>query len=147
MSLQSGLDAFKIGRYQEAIELLEEFSRNCVDEISPDYLNAQMWLLKAYQATGKIEKARELCQQLMSSDNLEIRAWAEKAYPTLPEALKTPSPSDRAPTANVNLAMKGVGGSLALASNEASSKLDWRISWRCRLVPSRCRTVNGFKST
>jgi tetratricopeptide (TPR) repeat protein len=116
MSLQSGLDAFNQGRYQEAIELLEEFSRNCVDEISPGYLNAQMWLLKAYQATGKIEKARELCQQLMSSDNLEIRTWAEKAYPSLPQPLKTPSPSDRAPTANVNLAMKGIGGSLALAS-------------------------------
>ncbi len=54
MSLQSGLDAFNQGRYQEAIELLEEFSRNCVDEISPGYLNAQMWLLKAYQATGEL---------------------------------------------------------------------------------------------
>jgi hypothetical protein len=128
MSLQSGLDAFKQGRYQEAIQLLEEFSRNCVDEISPGYLNAQMWLLKAYQATGEIEKARELCQQLMSSDNLEVRTWAEKAYPTLPQALKTPSRKieksdaeygtqrDRATTASVKLAMKGVGGSLVLAS-------------------------------
>ncbi|MCV3216599.1 zinc metalloprotease HtpX [Plectonema radiosum NIES-515] len=120
MSLQSGLDAFKIGRYQEAIELLEEFSRNSVDETSPGYLNAQMWLLKAYQATGEIEKACDLCQQLISSDNLEVRSWAEKAYPTLPQALKTPSrkieKSERAPTAGVQLAMKGVGGSLALAS-------------------------------
>ena len=128
MSLQSALDAFKQGRYQEAIQLLQEFSRNCVDEISPGYLNAQMWLLKAYQATGEIEKARELCQQLMTSDNLEVRTWAEKAYPTLPQALKMPSckieksdaeygtQRDRATTASVKLAMKGVGGSLALAS-------------------------------
>ncbi|MGI2906893.1 M48 family metalloprotease [Tolypothrix sp. VBCCA 56010] len=120
MSLQSGLDAFKQGRYQEAIELLEEFSRNNFDETSPGYLNAQMWLLKAYQATGKIEKACDLCQRLINSDNPEVRTWAEKAYPTLHQPAKTPSrkieKSERAATAGVQLAMKGVGGSLALAS-------------------------------
>ena len=42
MSLQSGLEAFQQKRYQEAVELLEEFSRNCIDHDASDYLSAQM---------------------------------------------------------------------------------------------------------
>ena len=61
MSLQSGLDALKGKRYQEAVELLEQFCRDCVDHDSSDYLSAQMWLMKAYQATGEIAKAKMLC--------------------------------------------------------------------------------------
>ena len=42
MSLQSGLEAFQQKRYQEEVELLEEFSRNCIDHDSSDYRSAQM---------------------------------------------------------------------------------------------------------
>ena len=54
MSLQSGLDAFQQGRYQEAVQLAGDNSAGIVlIAIPPDYLTAQMWLMKAYQGTGR----------------------------------------------------------------------------------------------
>jgi Zn-dependent protease with chaperone function len=120
MSLQSGLDAFQAGRYQEAVQLLEQFCRNCADQNSSDYLSAQMWLMKAYQGAGEPEKAAIMCQKLMMSQNPEVRSWAEKASQTLPQNLQSQSSAiqkaGRAATAGVKLAMGGVGGSLVLAS-------------------------------
>ncbi len=120
MSLQSGLDAAKQGRYQEAVQLLEQFCRNCADYSSSEYLTAQMWLLRAYQGTGEIEKAIILCQKLMMSENLQARSWAEKMRPTLSNTAAPQSSAiqktGRAATASVKLAMGGVGGSLTLAS-------------------------------
>jgi Zn-dependent protease with chaperone function len=119
MSLQSGLEAFQQGRYQEAVEILERFSRNCVDHDSSDYLSAQMWLMKAYQATEQTEKAQLLCQKLMASENPKIRQWAETASQSLSQPVNQPSTmqkAGRAATAGVKVAMGGVGGSLALAS-------------------------------
>ncbi|WP_414551120.1 M48 family metalloprotease [Anabaena sp. CCY 0017] len=116
MSLQSGLEAFQQGRYQEAVELLEQFSRNCVDQNSSDYLSAQMWLMKAYQGTGEIEKATILCQKLMVSENPQARKWAEKARKSFTQPSNPMQKAGRAATTGVKLAMGGVGGNLALAS-------------------------------
>ncbi|WP_414561643.1 MULTISPECIES: M48 family metalloprotease [unclassified Anabaena] len=119
MSLQSGLEAFQQGCYQEAVEILERFSRNCVDHDSSDYLSAQMWLMKAYQATEQTEKATLLCQKLMASENPKVRQWAETASQSLSQSVNQPSTmqkAGRAATAGVKVAMGGVGGSLALAS-------------------------------
>ena len=116
MSLQSGLDAFQQGRYQEAVEILEQFSRNCVDQNSSDYLSAQMWLMKAYQGTGEIEKAKVLCQKLMVSENPQARKWAEKARQSFTQQSNPIQKAGRAATTGVKLAMGGVGGNLALAS-------------------------------
>jgi Zn-dependent protease with chaperone function len=126
MSLQSGLDAFQAGRYQEAVQLLEEFSRNCIDQNSSDYVSAQMWLIKAYQATGESEKAQILCQKLMLSENLNVRTWAEKASQyVIPKPKVNEQPgtqpnliekAGRAATTGVKIAMGSVGGNLALAS-------------------------------
>lgn len=120
MSLQSGLEAFQQGRYQEAVELLEQFSRNCSDRNSSEYLSAQMWLMKAYQGTGEIEKAMNLWQKLIVSENPQVRSWAEQARQSFPQAPTAQSSAiqkaGRAATAGVKLAMGGVGGSLVLAS-------------------------------
>lgn len=119
MSLQSGLEAFEQGRYQEAVEILERFSRNCVDHDSSDYLSAQMWLMKAYQATHQNEKATLLCQKLMASQNPQVRKWAETASTSLSRPVNqanTTKKAGRAATEGVKVAMGGVGGSLALAS-------------------------------
>lgn len=120
MSLQSGLDAFQQGRYQEAVELLEQFSRNCSDRSSSEYLSAQMWLMKAYQGTGEIEKAMNMWQKLIVSENPQVRSWAEQARQSFPQAPTAQSSAiqkaGRAATAGVKLAMGGVGGSLVLAS-------------------------------
>ncbi|MEH2078380.1 MAG: zinc metalloprotease HtpX [Nostoc sp.] len=120
MSLQSGLDALKDKRYQEAVKLLEKFCRDCAEHDSSDYLSAQMWLIKAYQATGEIEKAKILCQRLMMSENPQARSWAEQASQSFRQTPATQSnasqKASRAATTGMKLAMGGVGGSLALAS-------------------------------
>ncbi|MEH2416642.1 zinc metalloprotease HtpX [Nostoc sp.] len=117
MSLQSGLDALKQKRYQEAVELLEQFCRNCVDSDSSDYLSAQMWLMKAYQGTGEIEKAKILCQKLMISENPQTRSWAEQASQSLRQTPSNASQkAGRAASTGMKLTMGGVGGSLVLAS-------------------------------
>ncbi|MBG1268076.1 zinc metalloprotease HtpX [Nostoc sp. WHI] len=120
MSLQSGLDALKQERYQEAVKLLEQFCRNCVERDSPDYLSAQMSLIKAYQGTGEIEKAKVLCQKLMMSENPQARSWAEQASQSFRQTPATQSnasqKASRAATTGIKLTMGGVGGSLTLAS-------------------------------
>ncbi|MBE9199342.1 MULTISPECIES: zinc metalloprotease HtpX [unclassified Nodularia (in: cyanobacteria)] len=119
MSLQSGLEAFQQKRYQEAVELLEEFSRNCVDHDSSDYLSAQMWLTKAYKSAGQIEKAKLLCQKLTTSQNPKVRQWAEKASQSFTQqSVNQPHTTQKAgrAAAGVKLAMGGVGGNLVLAS-------------------------------
>ena len=120
MSLQSGLDAFEQGRYPEAIGLLERFSQDSLESTSPDYLTAQMCLVKAYQAIGDIEKATVIWQKLIKSDHPKAQAWARKNRPnpiSQPETESRKMPNaGRAATVGVSLAMGGVGGSLVLAS-------------------------------
>ncbi|MEH2087410.1 zinc metalloprotease HtpX [Nostoc sp.] len=117
MSLQSALDALNQKRYQEAVELLEQFCRDCAEHNSSDYLSAQMWLMKAYQATGETEKAKALCQKLIMSENPQARSWAEQASQSLGQTPpKASQKAGRAATTGMKLAMGGVGGSLALAS-------------------------------
>ncbi|MTJ55475.1 M48 family metalloprotease [Anabaena sp. UHCC 0253] len=120
MSLQSGLDAFNQGRYEEAIYLLEEFSQNSIELSSPDYLTSQMWLVKAYQAIGDVEEATILWQKLINSPNQKVQEWARGNRPTSlpqPETESHQFPkAGRAVTTGVSLAMGGVGGSLTLAS-------------------------------
>ncbi|MEH2037321.1 zinc metalloprotease HtpX [Nostoc sp.] len=117
MSLQSALDALNQKRYQEAVELLEQFCRDCAEHNSSDYLSAQMWLMKAYQATGETEKAKALCQKLIMSENPQTRSWAEQASQSFRQTPpKASQKAGRAATTGMKLAMGGVGGSLALAS-------------------------------
>ncbi|MBN3939273.1 zinc metalloprotease HtpX [Nostoc sp. NMS9] len=117
MSLQSALDALNQKRYQEAVELLEQFCRDCAEHNSSDYLSAQMWLMKAYQATGETEKAKALCQKLIMSENPQTRSWAEQASQSFRQTPhKASQKAGRAVTTGMKLAMGGVGGSLALAS-------------------------------
>ncbi|MEH1915445.1 zinc metalloprotease HtpX [Nostoc sp.] len=117
MSLQSALNALNQKRYQEAVELLEQFCRDSVEHNSSDYLSAQMWLMKAYQATGETEKAKALCQKLIMSENPQTRSWAEQASQSFRQTPpKASQKAGRAVTTGMKLAMGGVGGSLALAS-------------------------------
>lgn len=76
-----------------------------------------MWLVKAYQKIGRTEQATVLWQKLINSDNLQAREWAEKNQPVFSSVTQSSFPkAGRAATMAVNLAMGGVGGSLALAS-------------------------------
>ncbi|MDH6060760.1 zinc metalloprotease HtpX [Chrysosporum bergii ANA360D] len=130
MSLQSGLDAFQQGRYQEAVELLEQFTRNCVDQNSSDYFSAQMWLIQAYHGTGQTATATILCQKLMASQNPQVRQWAETAQQYLtqqPNHANTMPKAGRAATTGVKLAMAGLGGNLVLASGVTISLMSGMV--------------------
>lgn len=81
--LDAGITAAKQKRYSEAIQLLEDFCHNCVDTSTKNYLQAEMWLVKAYQATGDLEEAIALCQQMTNNKNPEVASWAKKILPFL----------------------------------------------------------------
>ncbi len=87
---QAGIVAAKQGRYLEAIELLESFCQNTEPQ-SKDYLQAQMWLVKAYQSVGQEEEAIALCQLMTYSDHPQVVQWARKILPSLSSAQKTQS--------------------------------------------------------
>ncbi|KST64403.1 M48 family metalloprotease [Mastigocoleus testarum] len=128
MSLQSGLEAAKEGRYQEAIQKLEQFCRNCNDNNSSELLTAQMWLARSYQGAGQDEKALILCQRLMRSENSQVSSFAKQMHQQLTSSSRTTSEHSSQRKANtthksnragagVKLAMAaGIGGNLSLAS-------------------------------
>jgi outer membrane protein assembly factor BamD (BamD/ComL family) len=76
-TLSLGLEALEQGRYGEAVELLEEFCQSA--EVDTDRLQAQKSLVTAYNSNNQAEKAIALCQQLLVSDNSEIKAWARQS--------------------------------------------------------------------
>ncbi|MGK7874387.1 MAG: hypothetical protein AB4426_14060 [Xenococcaceae cyanobacterium] len=81
--LEAGMEAGKKGRYQESIQLLEEFCQSSSDSNSKDYLKAQMWLVKAYQSNSQLSKAIALCQQLTNSENPQVQIWAQEKLQSL----------------------------------------------------------------
>ncbi|NJN09806.1 MAG: M48 family metalloprotease [Richelia sp. RM1_1_1] len=133
MSLQSGLDAVKEGRYQEAIPLLEEYCRNCAEQSSNEYCTAQMWLVRSYKATGATAKALIITQKLMQSEHEKVSDWAGKMYQKLNESQAQTTNTEAHPTkkavgaAGVKLAMAGVGGNLALASTVTISLMSGMV--------------------
>ena len=127
MSLQSGLEAAKQGRYREAVQRLEQFCRNCTDNNSSEFLTAQMWLIRSYQSTGQIEKALILCQRLMQSENSQVNSFAQQIYQQLTNSSGSTSETSSHSQTNIlqkasrasadaKLAMTGIVGNLALAS-------------------------------
>ncbi|MEO3704594.1 hypothetical protein [Trichormus azollae] len=109
-----GLRCLSTGALSRRSDLLEEFSENSLELSSPDYLTDQMWLMKAYQKTGKTEQGKILWQKLINSDNQQDRESAEQDGPFFSSVAK--SKAGRTVSMGVSLAMAGVGGSLALAS-------------------------------
>ncbi|MGD1875523.1 MAG: DUF3137 domain-containing protein [Mastigocoleus sp.] len=76
-----GISAIQEGRYSESIEFLEQFCQSCqLDSKSEQqyYLKAQMGLVKAYHRTKQYQKASLICQELISSKNIEVKNWAER---------------------------------------------------------------------
>jgi hypothetical protein len=48
-----------------------------------------MWLMKAYQKTGKTEQAKILWQKLINSDNQQVRESAEQDRPFFSSVAKS----------------------------------------------------------
>lgn len=78
-----GITACKEERYPKAIKYLEDYSQECVDHNSKDYIEAQMWLIKAYYTSGQVEKAIALCQLLINHTHPQVQTWATKTLPML----------------------------------------------------------------
>jgi tetratricopeptide (TPR) repeat protein len=85
--LQAGEAALKQHRYPEAIEQLEQF---CQSAPSTDahYVQAQMWLVRAYKGGNQIRNALELCRQLTTHADALVQQWALQFLVGL-EALQT----------------------------------------------------------
>lgn len=81
--LKAGIAFCQKGRYVEAIQSLEKFSKTCYGFPSSNYLQAQMWLVKAYQGAGKIDQAIALCQPLAANQNPQVQNWAKKSLKSL----------------------------------------------------------------
>ncbi len=90
ISLETGREAFNQKRYVEAVKLLEQFSQNCANKKSQEYIQAQIDLVKAYHALGQLEKAITLCQQLATINHPQLQKWAVQTLNFL--SAKTPAP-------------------------------------------------------
>jgi tetratricopeptide (TPR) repeat protein len=69
---QAGRDALERGQYRLSVEHLET-AKALVAASSLQGGEAQMWLVTAYQAAGRLQEARNLCQQLTKHPHLDIR--------------------------------------------------------------------------
>ncbi|HEY9702255.1 MAG TPA: tetratricopeptide repeat protein, partial [Allocoleopsis sp.] len=76
VTLQICIDTFNQGNYLSAINLLEELLQNSTDITVKEHLQAQMYLVKAYNSSKQTTKAIALCQQLTKSDNIQVQNWA-----------------------------------------------------------------------
>jgi len=121
---QAGHQAAQEKRYPEAIQALEAFCRSCTDFSSPDYFQAQMWLVKAYQGNGQLQDAIALCQQLTRSVNPQIQEWANLALPSLTkaQAKQTAEPPQTAaqPANQTTQSPAGQGASLFAKAGRAA---------------------------
>ena len=96
--LQAALQALKQQRYADAVKLLEDFCQGNSQPQAPDYLQAQMTLVKAYQQNGQLELAIALCSELTQHQNLHIQDWAQQALPHLKRSAAKRSQSDPQPS-------------------------------------------------
>lgn len=80
--LTEGVTACKEGDYPKAVKYLEDYCQRCNPQHTQDYIQAQMWLVRAYQ-DGQCSRAIALCQQMLSHANPQVQAWATKTLPLL----------------------------------------------------------------
>ena len=159
---EAGHQALKQKNYPEAIRLLEEYSDNISESQSSESQQAQMWLVQAYRENRQLEKAISLCQQLTTSQDMLIQQWAEQALSSLNAAQKKQAKAasiseetgteakvgqakfrhkaGRVAQTGIRLAMKGVAGSLAVASSVTISLLFGMVLVLCL---SLCLILNS----
>jgi Zn-dependent protease with chaperone function len=96
MSLKSAKEALLRKHYTEAIQILQSYVRQHPDRHSKDWIQAQMWLVRAYKATGRADKAIPICEMFFEGDDPELQAWADKSLRALRADLEQ-APDDRLP--------------------------------------------------
>ncbi len=78
-----GMTAAKEKRYPKAIKYLEDYCQACTERNSKYYIYAQVWLIKAYQMTGQLQRAIALCQMLTKHPHSQVHTWANKTLSLL----------------------------------------------------------------
>ena len=81
--LTQGMTACKAGHYSQAVKYLEDCCQSCSNYQAKEYIEAQMWLVRAYQENGQNAQASALCQQMTQHDNSQVQAWANQTLPLL----------------------------------------------------------------
>jgi Zn-dependent protease with chaperone function len=116
--LQTAIEAYHQQRYCDAVELLKKYCNSSIEHNSKYYLQAQFWLIKAYQKTDQNQQAIALAKQLATHPNLEAQKWAKQALDLINQSQSriTHSKPKRAAQAGIKLAISGVASNLALAS-------------------------------
>jgi Zn-dependent protease with chaperone function len=101
-SLRAGLAAIKHGNPETAIAHLEQIAAN--PQTPARLLQAQMGLVVAYEQTGQVPQAIELCQTLSHSPDDRVQEWAAKIRTQFqqrhPQHFSTPTatPAQTSPT-------------------------------------------------
>jgi outer membrane protein assembly factor BamD (BamD/ComL family) len=76
MSLKAAKEALLRKRYTEAIAILLEHCQESTDRTTQEYIQAQMWLVSAYQKTGRADKAIAICEEFQDSDDPQLQQWS-----------------------------------------------------------------------
>ncbi|AFY75225.1 Zn-dependent protease with chaperone function [Synechococcus sp. PCC 7502] len=82
MSLKAGKEALAQKRYTEAIAILSQYCAENHQEQTRDYIQAQMWLVSAYQHIGRADKAITICEQFINHNDPQVQTWAKQALKT-----------------------------------------------------------------
>lgn len=81
--LTEGFTAYKEGHYPKAVQYLEDYCQRCTDHYEKDYIQAQMYLIAAYQENKQYSSAITLCKQMIAHPNPQVQVWANKTLPLL----------------------------------------------------------------
>lgn len=73
---QAGRNALERGQYRLSVECLEKAKALAADS-SIHGGEVQMWLVTAYQAAGRLQEARNLCQRLTKHPHRDIRKQSQ----------------------------------------------------------------------
>jgi tetratricopeptide (TPR) repeat protein len=95
--LSTGTKAFKSGRYEQAVQALEQFC-NGSDSHTKNYFWGQTYLVKAYQANNQTDKAIAFGEQMAKSEMEAVQIWGKKFLESVSANSSTPSPETQTET-------------------------------------------------
>ncbi|MBD2104421.1 M48 family metalloprotease [Leptolyngbya sp. FACHB-261] len=82
--LQAAVDALKQQHYARAVELLRDLAQQATAQGDHrTQIQAQIYLIQAYEGCGRRSEAVRLCQSLLSYPEPKLQAWAQKMLATL----------------------------------------------------------------
>jgi len=93
--LKQGNAKLKMQQFAAAVEALEAYCQG-TDPATPNYAQAQMWLVKAYKGNEQPEAAIALCESLLNHEKDYVQTWARQ-YINLLAPQRPPEPAAETP--------------------------------------------------